>query len=38
MAGVFAELERRYGGVEAFLRDAGVSDEELDLTRARLHG
>jgi protein tyrosine/serine phosphatase len=38
MAGVFAELKRRYGGVEAFLRDAGVSDEELDLTRARLHG
>jgi protein-tyrosine phosphatase len=36
MEGVFAELERRYGGVEAYLRDAGVSDEELELARARL--
>ena len=38
MLGVFAELERRYGGVEAYLRDAGVSDEELELVRARLRG
>ena len=29
MEGVFAELERRYGGVEGYLRDVGVSDEEL---------
>ena len=36
MEGVFAELERRYGGVEGYLRAAGVSDEELALVRARL--
>ncbi|HET7808250.1 MAG TPA: tyrosine-protein phosphatase [Gaiellaceae bacterium] len=36
MLGVFAELRRRYGGVEEYLRDAGVSDEELELARARL--
>jgi len=38
MEGVFAELEGRYGGVEGYLRQAGVSDEELALVRARLHG
>ena len=38
MEGVFAELEKRYGGVEGYLRQAGVSDEELALVRARLHG
>ena len=38
MLGVFSELERRYGGVEAYLREAGVSDEELELARARLRG
>jgi protein-tyrosine phosphatase len=38
MAGVFTELERRHGSVEAFLRSAGVSDEELALARARLRG
>jgi protein tyrosine/serine phosphatase len=38
MAGVFAELDRRYGGVEEYLRSAGVSDEELRLVRARLRG
>lgn len=38
MAGVFAELERRYGGVKAYLRDAGVTDEELELVRERLLG
>ena len=38
MVGVFAELERRYGGVEAYLRDAGVTDEELELVRERLLG
>ena len=38
MSGVFAELVRRYGGVEAYLRAAGVSDEELRLVRARLRG
>jgi protein-tyrosine phosphatase len=36
MLGVFAELERRYGGVEEYLRETGVSDEELALVRARL--
>lgn len=38
MTGVFAELDRRYGGVEAYLHDAGVTDEELELVRARLRG
>jgi protein-tyrosine phosphatase len=38
MAGVFSELERRHGGVEAYLREAGVTDEELELVRARLRG
>ena len=38
MLGVFAELERRYGGVEEYLRATGVSDEELELVRARLRG
>jgi protein tyrosine/serine phosphatase len=36
MHGVFTELERRYGGVEEYLRETGVSDEELELVRARL--
>lgn len=36
IAGVLAELERRYGSVEGYLRDAGVSDEHLALARARL--
>jgi len=38
MLGVFAELRRRYGGVEEYLREAGVSAEELELARARLRG
>jgi len=38
MLGVFAELKRRYGGVEEYLREAGASDEELELARARLRG
>lgn len=38
MAGVLAELEARYGGVEEYLRGAGVTDEELRLVRARLRG
>ena len=38
MVGVFAELERRHGGVEAYLRAAGVTDEELGLVRERLLG
>ena len=38
MVGVFAELERRYGGVEEYLRGAGVTDEELELAGTRLRG
>lgn len=38
MTGVFAELDRRYGGVESYLRGAGVTDEELELVRMRLRG
>jgi protein-tyrosine phosphatase len=38
MIGVFAELERRHGGVESYLRGAGVTNEELELVRARLRG
>jgi protein-tyrosine phosphatase len=38
MLGVLAELESRYGGVEGYLRSAGVTDEELELARARLRG
>jgi protein tyrosine/serine phosphatase len=36
MVGVFSELARRYGGVEEYLRGAGVTDDELELARARL--
>ena len=38
MAGVFAELEERYGGVESYLREAGLTAEELELVRERLRG
>lgn len=36
--GVFEELGRRYGGVEAYLRAAGVDDDDLAQARARLRG
>jgi protein-tyrosine phosphatase len=36
IAGVLAELERRYGGVEGYLRAAGLNDDELRRARARL--
>ncbi len=36
IVGVFEELERRYGSVEGYLRDAGVSDDDLARARARL--
>jgi protein-tyrosine phosphatase len=36
MKGVFEELERRYGSVEEFLRQAGLTDDELVRARARL--
>jgi hypothetical protein len=35
---VLEELERRYGSIEAFLRSAGLTDEELKLARERLRG
>jgi protein-tyrosine phosphatase len=36
--GVFAELERRYGSVEGYLRHAGLTNDELAHARARLRG
>jgi protein tyrosine/serine phosphatase len=36
MAGVFSDLERRCGGVRAFLRGGGATDEDLELAAARL--
>jgi protein-tyrosine phosphatase len=36
MVGVFDELERRYGGVGAFLRGGGARDDDLELAAARL--
>lgn len=38
MTQVLAELRRRYGGVEGYLRSAGVSDDDLARARARLRG
>jgi protein-tyrosine phosphatase len=38
MIGVFAELERRYGSIERFLREVGVDDADLARARARLRG
>jgi len=34
--GVFEELERRYGSVEGYLHNAGLTDDELDRARSRL--
>lgn len=36
MRGVIEELERRYGSVENYLRNAGLTDDELARARARL--
>jgi protein-tyrosine phosphatase len=36
MVGVFAELERSYGGATAYLRGAGLSNDDLGLAAARL--
>jgi protein-tyrosine phosphatase len=36
--GVFDELERRYGSIEAYLRAAGVSEHHLTRARSRLRG
>ena len=38
IVGVFEELERRYGGIDGYLRDAGLSDDDLARARARLRG
>jgi hypothetical protein len=38
MTGVFAELERRYGSVEGYLRHIGLTDEDLEQAQARLRG
>jgi protein tyrosine/serine phosphatase len=36
ITGLFEELERRYGSVEAYLREAGVGEDELERARRRL--
>jgi protein-tyrosine phosphatase len=36
IVGVFEELERRYGSVEAYLRAGGLTDEDIERARARL--
>jgi protein-tyrosine phosphatase len=36
MLGVLDALERRYGGVRAYLRTAGLDEDELELAAARL--
>lgn len=38
IVGVFEELERRYGSIEAYLRSAGLRHEDLERARARLRG
>lgn len=38
MSGVLAELERRHGSVEGYLRHIGLTDEDLARVRARLRG
>jgi protein-tyrosine phosphatase len=38
MLGVLAELERRYGSVEGYLRAGGGGEEEVELVRKRLRG
>jgi protein-tyrosine phosphatase len=38
MVGVLEELERRYGGVDAYLRAGGLTDDDLRLVRDRLRG
>lgn len=36
IVGVFEELERRYGSVEAYLRSGGLDDDDIARLRARL--
>jgi protein-tyrosine phosphatase len=38
MLAVFAEVARRYGSVEDYLRSGGLTDEELELARNRIRG
>lgn len=38
MRGLLAELGRRYGGVAAYLRSTGLTDDDLERARARLRG
>ncbi|MFL6030650.1 MAG: tyrosine-protein phosphatase [Gaiellaceae bacterium] len=38
MVGVFEELERRHGSIEAYLSAAGLTEEDLRLARERLRG
>lgn len=38
MIGVLETLGRRYGSVEAYLRAGGLTDDDLQLVRARLRG
>jgi hypothetical protein len=38
MLGVFEELERRYGGVEGYLRSGGLEPGDFELVRGRLVG
>jgi hypothetical protein len=36
--GVFDELDRRYGSIDGYLRSAGVSEQDIAVSRARLRG
>jgi protein tyrosine/serine phosphatase len=38
MADTLAELERRHGGVDGYLREAGIPEETLERVRSRLLG
>ena len=38
ISGVFDELERHYGSIEGYLRDAGLSEDGLGRARSRLRG
>ena len=38
MLGLLAELDRRYGGVAAYLRSTGLTDDDLERARVRLRG
>jgi protein-tyrosine phosphatase len=38
MVGVLEDLQRRFGGVDGYLREGGAEDEVLERARARLRG